>query len=702
MSTSAPPAFGDGLADSPLGVLPAREGACEVEVATISKANDQWADCWIVLQIKGRSASLSYRPYAERIGKSSVIDWVVGRLSGVIGSAARCAVVAEPSEHVHIREALQAHRDVAQLITSGSGEIGDLLYVAMTVPGRRFLVLDPAAALLPGWVLERLIRCHVTRANHATLLAGVPCATPPVLIEGAFISDVRAFISRVQGEDILGGAIALRPTLAVLRRAASAVKATASEVRIQHVNVLTAAEESGLGWPFQVRLREPDDIAVLRRVVADDGGMAADLLARWPTSAGTLRTARLAQLRGETLCSRLAVPRSPRILFAQVPSALSGGEQVVRLLAEHLPSHDGSSYECAALLGSAGTFSAGLANAGVEVTVAEHDFSGSLVQHYLYCRRELARIDPSIVHAHGLVGAPFCAAAIERGVPFIQHVHMAMTTGLQQLEDQIGIASEVIAVSTFVKDRITRLGVDANKVHVIRNAVVPLSSPAMSRIEVRRECGVPPHVPLVLMVARYAMNKRHDVAIEAFALARHRLPEAWLVLAGEAFDGDDVVLEKIKRNVNRLGIASSVRFLGFWHDMTSLYSAADILLLPSEDDPLPLTVLEAMSVGLPVVAARSGGTPEMIDDDVSGILVEPGNPRMFAERMEEMLTRHELRRRVQAAALERCAGEFSVSRFISDIVRIYRQAANAPGAPVGQAFPRHDWSQAQPHLSPSQ
>ena len=240
--------------------------------------------------------------------------------------------------------------------------------------------------------------------------------------------------------------------------------------------------------------------------------------------------------------------------------------------------------------------------AGATVSVANRDFARGSVDNYHYCAGALDRIQPTIVHAHSLAGLPFCCAVADRGVPFVQHVHLATETALVPLTDQIRFASVVIAVSAFVKERVIRLGIDPEKVHVIHNGTImsPIADPdAGVRRAVRSACTVPEDARIMLLVARYSANKRHDVAVEALALARARGADLYLLLAGEVFADGQQVFEDLTIRIRRLGLQDRVRFLGFRRDMAGLYAAADVVVLPSEDDPLPMTVLEAMAAGIP-------------------------------------------------------------------------------------------------------
>lgn len=348
-------------------------------------------------------------------------------------------------------------------------------------------------------------------------------------------------------------------------------------------------------------------------------------------------------------------------------------EETVVLLAESL-ARSPAEYQCAAVVALPGVFSDRLSRAGVEVRITRQDFARSSVESFLYSQSLLDALRPALVHAHSLVGVPFCCAVAERGLPLVQHVQVASEDQLDLLGDQIASASVVIAISEFVRSQLIRLGTPPEKIQLIYNGVHPRGGAAPgapTRQATRDAIGVSQTAPMIVMPARFAPNKRHDVALESLAILRARLPEAVLVLAGEPPAGSRVIAENLEAITSRCALKRNVRFLGFWKDMTSLYAAADAVLLPSEDEPLGLALLEGMAAGLPAVGARSGGIPEIIVDGVSGLLAEAGNPAAFAEALERVLTDDALRERVVKEGRARVAEQFSVSQLIDGVKAVY-------------------------------
>jgi glycosyltransferase involved in cell wall biosynthesis len=462
--------------------------------------------------------------------------------------------------------------------------------------------------------------------------------------------------------------------LAALERALKTVNAP-HPIRLQGVSLVSDAEQARRTWPYSVTLENHEDMEILRQVLRskDRTGGRDDLLTAW-TAIRVQRERNLANFIRERLKTTTvhASPVANRVLFVTAPSALSGAEQVLALLNKRLGLQASSSMSRIALVAQPGVLTQRLVSSGADVLVANNNFAANSIQNLLYCRSVLEQVQPSLVHANGLIGVPFTWAMLERGVPLVQHVHVA-NRGLIELEEQLQCAAAVIAVSGYVRQRLVRCAVDPVVIHVVHNGIEVDSSsesPDLARKRLRREQAIDVRAAIVLMVARFDRNKRHDLVIDAVAKLVARRRAIALLLVGEAFQETDV-FEAVRRQISRAGLGNHVRFLGFQRDMRSLYMGSDALVLPAENDAFPQAILEAMSAKLPVVAARSGGAPEMITDRESGLLVEPGDSDALASALDELLSDEQLRTRLAANALYRCLNEFSDSRHVSGILNVY-------------------------------
>ena len=136
----------------------------------------------------------------------------------------------------------------------------------------------------------------------------------------------------------------------------------------------------------------------------------------------------------------------------------------------------------------------------------------------------------------------------------------------------------------------------------------------------------------VLVVGRFAPPKRHDLVLRAFADVHERFPGSELWFVG---DGDDRPASE--QLAAELGVQGATRFLGVREDVPELLAQAACVVLASDYEGCPLSVIEAMAAGVPVVATSVGGVPEVVRDGVTGILAEPGRPDGLARGLAELL-----------------------------------------------------------------
>ncbi len=172
---------------------------------------------------------------------------------------------------------------------------------------------------------------------------------------------------------------------------------------------------------------------------------------------------------------------------------------------------------------------------------------------------------------------------------------------------------------------------------------------------VRTEHEIPANAGLIVSVARLAEVKRLDILIAAMASDRLRAINAHLVLVG-----DGQMREALVRQAEEAGLRTRVHFAGTRSDIRPYLAAASVMCLSSRSEAQPIAILEAMASGLPVVATRVGGIPEMVEDGVTGLLVEPGDPELLARALERALTDPDWNAHAGRLARERIEREFSI------------------------------------------
>lgn len=277
-------------------------------------------------------------------------------------------------------------------------------------------------------------------------------------------------------------------------------------------------------------------------------------------------------------------------------------------------------------------------------------------------RRELGERPVDLVHTHN-VRATVAVAATRRARPVLTTVHGLAVADYPRAARLLRRCSDaVVAVSDDVARRLTEGGLPADRIEVIENAV---ASPASADgPTVRAELGIAPDRPVVLCVARLAPPKRVDLLLDAWAA----VSGAVLLVAGSGPDQQD--LER------RAGELADVHLLGDRHDVHRLLAAADLLVLPSDREGLPMSVLEGMAAGVPVVANGVGGLTSL--DPAAVTLVPPGESGSLAEAIGALLDDDPRRRRQAAAGRALVERRFSSDRMAADYASLYEKVKKRP------------------------
>ena len=151
------------------------------------------------------------------------------------------------------------------------------------------------------------------------------------------------------------------------------------------------------------------------------------------------------------------------------------------------------------------------------------------------------------------------------------------------------------------------------------------------RAPLRKALGIGSGTQAVAVVGRLTREKGHEILIQAFSMISPDLRPVLLIVGGGPLE------HRLRVETRRLGLASRVRFLGPRRDVPRLLAASDLLVLPSFYESGGLVLMEAMASGRPVIASRTGGVPDLVNDGESGLLVAPGEPGPLARAMERVL-----------------------------------------------------------------
>ncbi len=253
-----------------------------------------------------------------------------------------------------------------------------------------------------------------------------------------------------------------------------------------------------------------------------------------------------------------------------------------------------------------------------------------------------------LLHAH-LPNAHVLAGLVSKlcDVPVLSTIHGRQLT-LLDLEAHRAAGSHLSVVCRHSYFHALGLGVDMRRLSCEPNGVdtrrfQPGPRPGQG---LRARLGLTPATPLVGFVGRLSPEKGPEQFLRAVSLLQEGLPQGTrFVMVGEG-----PLQAPLQAELQRLGLGSRVQLVGHWEDMPSLYRELDLLVSSSHSEAMPLAVMEAMASGLPVIATRVGGLPEIVQHATSGWLVAARDIEDIAARVRLMLDQPSLRQRMGAAA----------------------------------------------------
>jgi glycosyltransferase involved in cell wall biosynthesis len=390
--------------------------------------------------------------------------------------------------------------------------------------------------------------------------------------------------------------------------------------------------------------------------------------------------------------SRAALPRRLRVLtLVDGIGEYGGGERIAREIAVHLDQDRFDPVLCVTRSIPAEELAAGesaLREAGVPLLPLERSTRLDLPAwgRLLSYLRE-RRVD--IVHSHK-IGSNMWGAALTRlaRTPvFVAHEHtwsFEGNPGRRFLDRELIArrADAFVAVSREDRRRMIEIErIPADKVRFVSNGItaLPLPDPAD---KVRGELAIDPDQPVIGTVAMLRPQKALEVLVEALPSLLAEFPRLQaLIIGGEG--GGDSYAGHLTELADRLGVGNGLRLLGDRKDVPRLLAGIDVAVLSSDYEGSPLAVMEYMAAAKPVVATRVGGVPDLVQDGVTGLLVERRDPVALADALATLLRDPPRRAAMGRAALERQKAEFSIEGMTGRIEALYEELWQRKGSPRG-------------------
>ncbi len=381
------------------------------------------------------------------------------------------------------------------------------------------------------------------------------------------------------------------------------------------------------------------------------------------------------------------MPRKLRVIHVVRTLATGGLETLVLDVCVRMRAGGAAAQVCALLPGD------GLeqrpAYADVPCTVLAERYRDGKLASVHGLTRLFRRERPHVVHTHNFLCQVRAGIAARRaGVPVLVctkhgNSRSRLIRSRRLAAYAYRLADRVIAVSHDVRSRfLDDLPVPRDRVKVILNGIdTERFRPREGAADAER-LGIA-GAPLLGTVCRLVHMKGISTLLEALSLVRRDLPEAALVVVGDGPARGD--LESLAES---LGLEDSVRFLGNRDDVDAIYPQLDVYVQPTYAEGISLTMLEACSCAVPVVATRVGGNPEIVDDGRTGLLVPPRDAQVLAEAIKRTVQDPQAAAERGRAARERIVEDFSLDRMVADHMDLYRRLLTArsdrTAGPIGR------------------
>ncbi len=286
--------------------------------------------------------------------------------------------------------------------------------------------------------------------------------------------------------------------------------------------------------------------------------------------------------------------------------------------------------------------------------------------------RVLRQLGPGVVHAHDQHAVAMAALALSLG-PLERRPMLVASRRLDFHINKNAFSRWkhrqvdcFICISEMIRSMLIGDGVPADRTAVVHSGIDVDRVASAPAANVHAEFWLPTHAPVVGNVAALVAHKGQRYLIDAAPFVLRELPDARFLIVGQG----ELELALQKQITNR-HLAKHVILAGFRPDALSLHKGFDVFVMSSVTEGLGTSLLDAMASARPVVATRTGGIPEVVEDGETGLLVPPRNPQALAHAIVRLLRDEPLRQRMAAAGLVRVRAHFSADRMVQQTLDVY-------------------------------
>ncbi len=295
-------------------------------------------------------------------------------------------------------------------------------------------------------------------------------------------------------------------------------------------------------------------------------------------------------------------------------------------------------------------------------------------------RRQVAAINPDLFHANSIrAGLVATAATMGLRTRVVWHLHDLLPrhpfSSLIRTFARLSRRTQMIAVSQAVADNfVGRLpGLNLRTIVILNGIDLGKFKPnTAASDEVRHELGIDIGEVVIGIVGQLTPRKGQLELIRAFKRVSEEISGALLLIVGAPlFNRDEQYAERLKETAVELGIANQVRFTGARKDVAAVMQSLDLLVVNSSAEPFGLVALESLACGTPVLAAISGGIPELIEHERTGWLVKQGDEDALARAMVYLCRHPEIGTQLAEQGKEQMSSRFSADRYLDELQKFY-------------------------------
>jgi glycosyltransferase involved in cell wall biosynthesis len=624
----------------------------------------------VALFLSPQSLSLDWKQHTARVGSETVIEWWYRRMQRVSGLSAYIIVHSDAQQRSLSGLSLEGTQIVTTTISSSTRALAELT-------GRDGLdhiaLVSLATAFGPIDLVDEMVSTDPALRNDFTRTNGLPAGVGPFVFSRTLLER----LSLLSGPGLPSHPALVYKRLRTSSKAASKLLGDVQETAIDAAARYGAAPNE---MPVAIMLNSQEEVDTANEVLRlHEEPEGVEALRLWKRVQIRDNAERLASLHFRSPIS--ATPSSrPRILYVSNASAYSGAEESLCQLVRKI---DPNRFEKYAIVGMPSRLERELESAGARTLTLADGFFSPTIKNFITVRNLIDELQPDVIHLNGMDGLPFLWNAVEKKIPIVQHIRNG---ALVPFKEYAEAATALVAVSRFLRDDVLRFAVDRDRVHVIYDeADTEYFRPGVcDRNAVREKLGIAGESKVIVMVARFAENKRHDLMLDAFQQVRERMPSARLVLKGEVYS-EDAYYDRIRKRIDEMNYDNSILHIPFVDDIREIHAAADVLVLCSDREGLGRCVVEAMCMGIPPVVTDTGGSHEIVEDGVSGFVVPGGNASALADRIIRVLKDDDLARSFGREARRAAERDLSADVSAARMMDIYDSVLSS--GPIGRVLP---------------